>query len=189
MCKLANHFKCEIFSLEDLNIKSSDKEKGKKFNRLCNNQWNKNILIHIINKQCFLYNIYVQRIIANYSSFQGNLIYRKEKLPDMILSSIEISRRGYEFYHQYIIKDTIKKKNIVFNDSKKSYEKVSKSLEEFGISVDFKSLQDLYYKLKKMKCSYRFPLEKSVNIFLSDFKRSLFRKFYTKSYQEYYVFN
>lgn len=188
LCKLANHFKCEIFSLEDLNIKSSDKEKGRKFNKLCNNQWNRNILIHIINKQCSLYNIYVQKVIASYSSFQGNLIYREEKLPDMILSSIEISRRGYEFYHQYIIKDIIKKKNIIFNDSKKSYEKVSKSLEEFGISVDFKNLKDLYYILKKMKCSYRFPLEKSVNIFLMDFKRSIFRKFYMKSFQEYYIF-
>lgn len=107
----------------------------------------------------------------------------------MILSSIEISRRCYEFYHQYVLKDKEKQKNIIFNDSKESYEKVSKSLEEFGISVDFKNLKDLYYKLKKMKCSYRFPLERSVNIFLSDLKRSIFRKFYTKSYQEYYTFN
>lgn len=87
------------------------------------------------------------------------------------------------------LKDISKNKNIVFNDTLKSYEKVSKSLEEFGISVDFKNLKDLYYILKKMKCSYRFPLEKSVNIFLSDFKRSLFRKFYIKSYQECYIFN
>lgn len=107
----------------------------------------------------------------------------------MVLSSIEISRRGYEFYHQYVLKDKEKQKNIIFNETEKSYEKVSKSLEEFGISVDFKNLKDLYYKLKKIKCSYRFPLEKSVNIFLSDFKRSLFRKFYIKSYQERYVFN
>ena len=93
LAKLANHFRCEIFSLEDLNIKSSDKSKGRNFNRLCNNQWNRNLLIHIINKQCLLYNIYVQKIIANYSSFQGNLIYRverkKENLETIFLNLIK----------------------------------------------------------------------------------------------------
>ena len=189
LSKLANHYRCEIFSLEDLSIKYSNKNLGRKFNRLVNNQWNKNVLVRIIDKQCKLYNIYIQKVIANYSSFLGNLVYREEKLPDMCLSSIEISRRAFEFYHQYILKDKEKQKNIIFNETEKSYEKVSKSLEEFGISIDFKNLRDLYYKLKKMKCSYRFPLEKSVNIFLSDFKRSLFRKFYIKSYKECYIFN
>ena len=39
----AIHYKCEIFSIEKLNMKSSNKEKGKRFNKLCNNQWNRNI--------------------------------------------------------------------------------------------------------------------------------------------------
>ena len=50
LTKLANHFRCEIFSLEDLNIKSSDKSKGRNFNRLLNNQWNRTLLVNILEK-------------------------------------------------------------------------------------------------------------------------------------------
>ena len=70
--------------------------------------------------------------MANYSSFVGNLVYRNEKLPDMCLSSIEISRRGYEWNHRYILKDKNKEKNIIFNDCEYSYNKINQSLEELN---------------------------------------------------------
>ena len=104
LAKLASHFRCEVFGIEDLRIASSDKSKGKNFNRLCNNQWNRRLLAHILEKSCKLYQIYFQKVIANYSSFIGNLVYREEKLPDPCLSSIEIGRRAYEFYYQHILK-------------------------------------------------------------------------------------
>ena len=37
-------------------------------------------------------------------------------MPDMVLASIEIGRRGYEYSNQYIDKTKNKKKNIVFPD-------------------------------------------------------------------------
>ena len=122
---------------------------------------------YIIKKLCKLDKIKILEVIPNYSSFIGNLVYRKERLPDFVLASIEISRRGYEFNHQYILKDKDKKKNIVqgnFDEDKVVY---AQSLEELGISEQFSSFKELYDKVKKsVKEEYRFPLKKcSVTVF------------------------
>jgi len=68
-----------------------------------------------------------------YSSFIGNFLYRSLNLPDMILASIEISRRAYEFYNQYIIKTKEIKKNIVRPNLTEFRELYLKSLEEFKL--------------------------------------------------------
>jgi len=39
LIKKALFWKCQIISLEDLNMKSEDKDKGKDYNTLCNNSW------------------------------------------------------------------------------------------------------------------------------------------------------
>ena len=154
------HYRCSIFSIEDLNIKTKDLNKGKKFNRLINNSWNRQLLINNLNKWCNIYNVQFLKVKPDYSSFIGNLVYRYLKLPDMILSSIQISRRGYYFYHQYILKDQEVKKNIVFiqlTDRVKNL--ICQSLEELSINCQkWYSLLDLYNFLKKSKCKYRFPL-------------------------------
>ena len=185
LCKLANHYRCKVFGLEDLNIKSSDKNRGKKFNRLCNNQWCRNRLVSTIEKLNDLYCIKTQRVIANYSSFEGNLIYREERLPDMCLSSIEIGRRAYEFYHQYVLKDKNKEKNIIFNKLENVRNSVGKSLEELDYDGTWTSLSDLYYSLKKVKCKYRFSIEDAIKCHLNSFSS----KHYTKSFTNYICFN
>ena len=149
LVKMANHYRCKIFGMEDLNIKSSDKEKGRKFNKLCNNQWCRNTFVNVLTKLCSLYDIHLQKVVANYSSFEGNIIYRQERLPDMCLSSIEIGRRAFEFYHQYVAKDKEKEKNIIFDKLENVRSRVVQSLEELNCSIAFDSLSDLYYKLKK----------------------------------------
>lgn len=157
--RIANHYKCEFFVMEDLTIPSKDNGKGKRFNRLCNQQWCRNRFCNIIKKLCKLDKIKILEVIPNYSSFIGNLVYRSEKLPDFVLASIEISRRGYEFNHQYILKDKDKKKNIVqgnFDEDKVVY---TQSLEELGIDEIPSSFQELYDIIKKSKTRYRFPLE------------------------------
>ena len=169
LSKLANYFRCEVFGLEDLRIKSTNKEKDKNFNRLVNNQWNRNLLVRILEKNCKLYQVYFQKVLANYSSFLGNLVYKNENLPDMCLSSIEIGRRAYEFYHQYIVKDKEKTKNIIFDKLENVRDRVVKSLEEFDYSDTFESLSDLYYKLKKRKCNYRFSLEDALKVHQKSF--------------------
>lgn len=159
LVKLANHYQCEIFSLEKLNMSSSDREKGRRFNKLCNNYWCRGILYSQLKKYTNYYNIYFIEVLANYSSFIGNLVYRNEQLPDMILASIEINRRGFEFYHQYIIKDKPQKKNIILPELEVVRCRISQSLEELGILQNFETLVELYYSIKKSKQKYRLLLE------------------------------
>ena len=156
----ALYYKCSIFSMEDLSIKSSDKENGKRFNKLVNNSWCRNLLVNNLTKRCNIFKIKLLKVKPEYSSFIGNFIFRSLNLPDMILASIEISRRGFEFYNQYVIKTKNIKKNIVqpfisdFNDL------IIKSLEEFNINEKFESLVDIYYFFKKSKLMYRLSLDK-----------------------------
>ena len=157
----ALYYKCSIFSLEDLSIKSSDKENGKHFNKLVNNCWCRNLLINNLTKRCNIFKIKLLKVKPEYSSFIGNFIFRSLNLPDMILSSVEISRRGYEFYNQYVIKTKNIKKNIIqpfisdFNDL------IIKSLEEFNINEKFESLVDIYYFFKKRGMKYRVSFDEN----------------------------
>ena len=97
---LVNYWKCKKLSIEELNIKSSDKGQGKTFNRLCNNVWDRTL---ITNKLTMLSNIYGYELVEVnpvYSSFIGNLVYGNETTPDMVAASIEIARKGYKKYEK-----------------------------------------------------------------------------------------
>ena len=148
--------------------------------RLCNLQWCRNRFCNILKKLCKLDKIKILEVIPNYSSFIGNLVYRSEKLPDFVLASIEISRRGYEFNHQYILKDKEIKKNIVFGNFDEDKVVYAQSLEELGISEQFSSFQELYKIIKKSKARYRFPLKQCTMMF--------FKKKKIKTYQTLYKF-
>ena len=129
----AIYYKCQIVSIEDLKIKSDDKNKGKKFNKLVNNLWNRNALVNNLTKRCNIFNIKLLKVKPEYSSFIGNFLYRGLNLPDMILASIELGRRAYEYYNQYISRTKEQKKNIIQPDIKLFNNLVIKSLEEFNI--------------------------------------------------------
>ena len=162
LCRIANQYKCEVFAIENLSIQGNNLGKGRKLNRLVNNQWNRRRLTSIIRKQCDYFGIYYQEVSSEYSSFIGNMLYRKLNLPDYCLASIEISRRGYEFYNQYITKEKPKNKNIVFLEKEKVNDLISQSLEELGVSETFSDLRELYYKLKSRKCSCRVQIHTSM---------------------------
>lgn len=156
LVSLARHYQCSLFVIEKLDINSKDYEKGKKYNRLINNLWNRNLLINQIKKRCDLLDIDVLEVLPNFSSFVGNVAYRTLDKPDMVLSSIEIGRRGYEFYHQYIVKDRSKSKNIIFNESESNKTLISQSMEELGLKEDFTNIRDLYFRITKtLKLRYR----------------------------------
>lgn len=157
----ALYYRCSIFSVEDLNMKSSDKENGKHFNKLVNNLWCRNLLLNNLTKRCNIFKIKLLKVNPEYSSFIGNFLFRSLNLPDMVLSSIEISRRAYEFYNQYVVKTKNIKKNIVQPDVSDFKNLIIKSLEEFNINEKFDSLVDLYYFFKKMKFKYRLSLDDS----------------------------
>lgn len=160
----AIHFNVQIISIEDLNIKSSDKEKGKNYNELCNNKWLRNVFVNNITKRCNILGIKLLRVKAAYSSFVGNFLYRSLNLPDMILSSIELSRRAYEFYNQYITKSKDIKKNIIRPNLTEFKQLYLKQLEEFNLQPIFKDLIDLYEYFKNSEIRYRVPISDDIGL-------------------------
>ena len=153
------YYKCQIISIEDLNIKSSDKELGKRFNKLVNNSWCRNAFVNNLTKRCNIHNIKLLKVKPEYSSFIGNFLYRSLNLPDMVLASIELGRRGYEFYNQYISKVKEIKKNIIRPNLSMFQKLYLKSLEEFKLQPTYKDLIELYYFFKKMKLKYRLSID------------------------------
>ena len=77
----------------------------------------------------------------------------------MVLASIEIGRRGYEFYNQYISKTKEIKKNIVQPDLSMFNKLYIKSLEEFKLQPTYKDLIELYNFFKKSKLKYRLSID------------------------------
>ena len=146
----AAYYRCDKFILEDLKFKTNCSYS--KFNRLTRNQWCRDLLENNITKRCNIYNINVIKVKPEYSSFVGNFLFKQvSNMPDMVLASIEIGRRGYEFSSQYIDKTKHKKKNIVFPNISDFSDLYTKSLEEFSIKEKLDSLLALYSYTKKMR--------------------------------------
>ena len=153
----ATYYRCDKFVLEDLNFNTSSSYN--KFNRLTRNQWCRDLLETNITKRCNIYNINVIKVKPEYSSFIGNFIFRQvTDMPDMVLASIEIGRRGYEYSSQYIDKTKNKKKNIVFPYISDFDDLYTKSLEEFSIKEKPDSMLTLYSYIKNTKMTYRVPI-------------------------------
>ena len=172
------YYQCESFCIEDLNIKSNDAERGKQYNRLVNNNWCRNKLELNLQKRCNIFDIKFIKVKPDFSSFVGNFLFRSLNLPDMVLASIEIGRRGYEFNLQYIEKIKEIKRNIIFPDLGAYKNFYVKSLEEFNIE-DGIGLKDIYYVLKKSKTRYRLSLDETNTEFSRCFsKTSLILKNY-----------
>lgn len=144
LVNIARHYQCEKFVVEDLNIKPQDHDKGKNTNRLCNNKWNRNIVIRQINKRCKICGIEFVEVNPTYSSFIGNILHNK---PDMIASSMEIGRRGY---YKFV-------KGKFYPELCKNEELPNGWKEEEGLI--YKSWKELFNKVKTLKLKYRRSLD------------------------------
>lgn len=91
LVKEALHFKCEKIIIEDLNLRAKNHNKGKTFNRLVNNNWNRKLFVNKLKMLCRKFNLKLVEVNPAYSSLIGNCIYDEF---DPISSSLEISRRG-----------------------------------------------------------------------------------------------
>ena len=147
----AIYYKCQVISIEDLNIKAKDRDKGKNYNALCNNHWLRTTFVNQIRKRTNIHKIQLLEVKPEYSSFIGNFLFRSLKLPDMILASIEISRRGYEYFNQYITKQKEQKKNIVQPNINDFNEFWRMSMEELRLEFSGNSLIELYNFIKSKK--------------------------------------
>ena len=171
LIKIARYYKVQLFGIEDLKFthKKQLKKKSKKkknLNTLCQNLWFRHKLVQNLTKKCNINNIKILKVQAQYSSIYGNLVYRSLNLPDPVLASIEIGRRTYEFYNQYVIKSKEQIKNIIqptVNDFKRFY---IKALEEFNINDEnIATWYDLYDYIKNtLNCWKRVSLNEINNL-------------------------
>lgn len=166
------HFRCSKFVIEELQIKAKNHKKGRKFNRLINNYWNKNDLTNNLKKRCNIYRIEFVVINPAYSSFVGNILHGKE-FPDMVASSIEISRRGFHKWQKnWFYPKLIKRENL------------SNSWKE-AKDWSYENWKELFFVIKTLKLNYRSSLKSfrfkvfSLNnirskVYLYSFDRRLF---------------
>lgn len=182
---LCKHYKCEIFAIEDLSIESRDSDKGRKFNRLVNNMWNRNLLFQQIKKHVAASSTTFVEIQPQYNSYIGNLIFRKECLPDECLASIEIGRRGFEFSTQYIFNRQQRKKTVIFPELELVKNQLIQSLEELNIDVsDFDNWGSILSAVKGSKVKYRFSTSDAQKCHAE----GLFSKFYKQKYLYVYIY-
>jgi len=160
IAKLAKHYQCEVVCFEKLTIKPKDNNKGKLYNRLVNNNWNRVKFFQNLTKWCNIFGIKTQEVVPEFSSFIGQLTNELE--PDMVAASIEISRRGFLFYNHYVAKRISsvngEKVNIVYPEfNVSSLPTRWKKMVENDDTLN--SWKKLYYHLKKSKASYRFSFK------------------------------
>lgn len=155
LIRICKHYKVSKICVEDLSIKSSDKGQGKTFNRLCNNQWNREVTVSNLKVLSSTYGIELEEVNPIYSSFVGNIEYGDEKTPDMVASSIEIARRGYKKFSKGWFYPTLKLEKVrnKFNQWKEE------------IYSDVENWKNLFDKVKKSGMRYRFQLSESDAVF------------------------
>ena len=153
LVETAKHYQCEYFAYETLNIESSDKGKGKNFNRMCNNDWRRKRLTQSIDKWCNIIGIKVQEVMPEYSSFIGQV--RNEGDYDSIAAAIELSRRTWLFVSYYKCKDVQEVKgNIVGIMRKLPLHLVDRWKKKLNVRK-LTTYKSLYLEIKKLKYSYR----------------------------------
>ena len=155
LIRACKHYKVSKICIEDLSIKSSDKGQRKAFNRLCNNQWNREVTVSNLKVLASTYGIELIGVNPIYSSFVGNIEYGDEKTPDMVASSIEIARRGYKKFSKGWFYPTL--------NLEKVKNKFNQWKEEIYSGVE--SWKELYDNIKKSGMRYRFQLNESDAVF------------------------
>ena len=164
--RLVDYWKCSKLAVEDLSIKPSDKQKGKTFNRLCNNKWERQLFVNKLKMLAGIHRYELVEINPVYSSIVGNFAYGDENTPDMVASAIEIARRAYKkfekgwFYPRFNISH------------------INEPWKQTLCGV--KSWKTLFPKVKEAKLKYRFLLSDYIgNAVLSIFYRQCMWKVYT----------
>ena len=153
LVELVKHYRCEYFIYEKLDINSSDLGKGKKLNKLCNNNWRRTRQIKSIIKRCNIIGIKTQEVIAQYSSFIGQIDNEEEI--DSIAAAIELSRRGLLYIRKYIYQENIEVKGQIIRIRERlSSALINRWKKRLG-TKDFLTYFDLYRTIKKVKYSYR----------------------------------
>jgi len=151
--QLFKSYNCKFIFVEDLTIKSKNHEKGRKFNKMVNNQWIRNKFINNLDKRITSIGGKLFKVHPAYSSFIGNIMYNFD---DSINASLEIGRRGYD---------------LIINKNKKFYPDFNLSLlkdqwkEYFDNGI--KTWKEFFLIIKNLELKYRVSLDNKVFSHLS----------------------
>ena len=155
LIKICKHYKVSKICVEELNLSSSNK--GKVFNRLCNNHWNRDVTISNLKVLTSTHGIELVEVNPIYSSFIGNVEYGNEKTPDMVASSIEIGRRGYKKFSKGWFYPTLNLEKVKnkFNQWKEEIYSDVKNWKELFNKVKRSPALSLLKKFLSSKCNTR----------------------------------
>lgn len=143
---ICKNYQVEFVCLEDLNIKSSNKNKGRKYNKLLNNDWNRNYFVNNLVKWLNINNIKHLMVNPFYTSFIGQIKNINDY--DSIAASKEVAFRGF------LLTSGIKIQNYV-NEFLSGL--VTTHWKEMLPNIfTFKDLYNYFKTEKKSKNSYRF---------------------------------
>ena len=141
---LAKGYNVEYVCLEDINIKSKNNKKGKHFNKLVNNDWDRNYTTNNLCKWLTIYGIKYLMVNPYYTSFIGQMKYESDY--DSIAASKEVAYRGYLKVNNYNTYDYIQ--SFLGQQTTTHWKKM----------LNVNTYKDVYnyFKQKKSKNSYRF---------------------------------
>lgn len=140
----------ELVGIEKLTIRSSDKCKGKRYNKEVNNDWHRNRFSDSLKKWCCLVGCKVQEVAPQYSSFIGCIVYASET--DSVAASLELNRRLREYKMVYLDKLKAKPSSIIYPSFTMSL--FNRWKESIGSEV-FDGWKTAYEWFKKSGHSYR----------------------------------
>jgi len=150
ICNLANHYQVETIALEQLNMKTSDKGKGRNFNRICNNDWLRKDFMSNLKKRCNINGIKYQEIIPAYTSIDGCIDNAEEY--DSIGASFEIGRRANLFIRMFIKKEIEKQTGLIMKHKFEIKSLATRWKKMLGNQLDLvKTYADLWNWLKEKK--------------------------------------
>jgi transposase len=142
---LCKYYNVEYVGLEELNIKSSNKGLGKRYNKSLNNDWNRNYISNNLVKLLNINNIKYIKVNPFYTSFMGCI--KNDKEYDSIAASKEVAFRLYLMINGVKVQDYV---NNFLSDS------VSTRWKEMIPNIyTFKDLYNHFKTKKNSKYSYR----------------------------------
>ena len=165
--KLVDYWKCSKLAIEDLSIKPKDQKKGKTFNRLSNNKWERQLFVNKLKMLANIHRYALVEVNPAYSSIVGNFAYGGPNTPDMVAASIEIARRAYKkfekgwFYPKFNV------------------ERLDEQWKQTLSGV--KTWKNLFLKVKEAKLKYRVLLSAYIG-------NAVFSKTYNKRMWNCYIF-
>ena len=165
--KMVDYWKCSKLAIEDLSIKPANQNKGKTFNRLCNNRWERQLFVNKLKMLAGIHRYELVEVNPAYSSIVGNFAYGDPNTPDMVAASIEIARRTYKKFEKgwFYPRFNVETPNELWKQTLD------------GV----KTWKDLFRKVKEAGLKYRFLLSDYIG-------NAVFSRTYSKHKMERYIF-